>query len=99
MGGRAGKDESTKREKAPVEFQILAFASDKEQENRDRTVGRSDDSIGNYVQPNDSGVPEITHAVRHEIAGEQLSEEFRHSNSRSSLERGNLVPATLALVA
>ena len=99
MGGSAGQDESTKREKAPVELQILPLASAQEHENWDREVGCSDDCVGNYVQPNDSGVPEITHAVRHEITGEQFSEEFKHSDSESSVGQGSFLPAALALVA
>ena len=66
--------------KKPNEMSSPFVFGERTEQDWNRVVGDGNYCIRNCVQPKNSGVPEITMTMGHEIAGEQLSEEFKHDD-------------------
>src|SRR5712671_7736654 len=73
MRRAAGHDEDREAEKHPMELEVLAPTYEIDERERDRKVRQCDQRIGHDMQAQHTGLPQVTHPVRHEVA---LSQEL-----------------------
>ena len=75
--GAAGDDEQREAEEHPVEWNVAPAAGEDEERERDRRVREGDETVGDGVEPDEAGRPEVAMSVRHEARGEEVLEEAR----------------------
>ena len=63
-----GENESAKHPENAIERQILILANEINEDDGNCVIRKRDQSIGNDVQPDDPGIPQVAISMRHELA-------------------------------
>src|SRR6266542_5395301 len=83
MRSAAGQNKYSESDEDRIELDVPPLADKIEEQKGDRVVGRGDQNVGDSIEPEHRRVPEITHPVRHELGGQQLTKKVGHEQDPS----------------